>query len=161
MAWHCLTGGPGTARARGDLVHPSSARAEALCPSRSLKRLQKPFGHVAIASRQLVMRALARQQGPWTPLADAIERAAIRMFAIAVTRVAIPERTLRQIDLQLMVDDLYRVEDPRIISGPQPKANKRQGIGADNVTGRQYRRVGCPVADNGLPLTARRHVSDI
>src|SRR5213078_1475624 len=79
--------------------------------------------------RELVMGALAGQERPGAAGPGPVEGPAILVLAVPVEIVAIPDRTLRQVDLQQGIDRAHRVEDTWIVGGPQAEAHERQRVG--------------------------------
>ena len=137
---------------RPDQRHGAAGRAAArqlACRGRSApshtcsgSRPPPPAQPSSVASRraassrsprgELVMGAFAGQQGPGAADAGAVEGRAVGVLAIAVAGVAVPDRALRQVAAQQGVDDLDGVDDARIVGRPQPEADQRQGVGADD-----------------------------
>ena len=104
------------------------------------------------------MRAFAGEQRPGAADAGAVERAAVRLLAVAVGGVAVPERPLRQLDLQRVVDRPHGVDDMRVVRGAQAEAHQRQRIGRQHVLAGQKGAVRRPVLDQRLAVAGRGKV---
>ncbi len=82
--------------------------------------------------------------------------AAVVVLAVAVVSIAPPARPEGGFDLQDGVDHLDRVDDARIIGGPQPEPYQRQGVDADDVDGGLAGLPGGTVLDGHFTLVGRR-----
>src|ERR1700733_9364604 len=88
---------------------------------------------VAVPGRQGVMGALSGKQRPRAANARPVEGGAIFMLTVAVSVVAIPARSLRQLDRQQRVNGPKRVQNARVIGRAQAKPHQSESIGADDV----------------------------
>src|SRR5258705_12543857 len=105
-----------------------------------LERLRQLFGGARTSSRQLVVGALASEERPGAADADAVERWAVGVYAVAVTLIAMPRRTVGRVDLELRVDDLDRAQNAGIVGCAQSEADERERVEADH-RGRRPRRL--------------------
>src|SRR4029450_10553330 len=96
-----------------------------------LERLRQLFGRTPASRRQLVVGGLAGAQWPRAADAGPVERRAVGVFAVAVTLVSVPRRTVRRIDLERRVDDLDRAHDARIVRRAESEADERGRVGAE------------------------------
>src|SRR5271163_241803 len=102
---------------------PDLLRNQASRSSRTLDYTQQFFSPGGISSREFVVSAFARQQRPRPSDTRAVERRAVFMFSITVAVVAIPTEAIGKLHRQQLVDDLDRVQNPRIIRRAQTEAH--------------------------------------
>lgn len=91
------------------------------------------------------MGALAGQKGPWPALTRAVKCCSISVLTIPVARVPVPDRPLRQLGAQAMIDRLDGCENVGIVRCAQAEADQRKCIRADDIACWQESAIRCLV----------------
>ncbi len=107
------------------------------------------------------MGALAGQERPGAAGPSPVEGPAIIVLAVAVPIVAIPHRTLRQIDLQQGIDCAHCVEDTWIVGGTHAEAHERQRVRAGQERRRPVVVARGPVLDRHEPFERRGGIARV
>ena len=128
--------------------------------SECLHGLQEPARLVGSPGSQLEVRPLAGEQRPCPTDADAVERRAVRVLAVAVAVVPVPARPAGQLDAQQGIDRADRRDDARIVGRPQAEAHQGERVRAHEVRG-VHTRARRPILDRDVAMRGRRCVGDI
>src|SRR6185437_13936214 len=100
---------------------------------RGFDRLLQFLRDSRISSRQFVVCAFSRQQGPGAANAGSIKRRTVGMLSVSIVVVAVPARTLRNSHLQQCIEDFNRVQNPGIVWCAQSESHQGQRVWTDNV----------------------------